>query len=451
MRDCLGYENRRLLLLFPQRESDVDSREAYDPLSPLGANIMIRERSFLGFGAWSALLLAWACMASPVRGGGLTALASFNGTNGSATAAGVTFDADGNLYGTASYGGANNQGTVWDLAKGSGTITPLASFNGTNGINPYAGVTLDTNGNLYGTTIKGGSDNQGTVWELANGSGAITPLASFNGTNGGYSYANVTLDANGNLYGTASAGGANSLGTVWELAKGSSTITVLASFNGTNGAEPVGGVTFDTNGNLFGTSLSGGADGRGTVWELAKGGGTINSLPSFINTNGSNPSAGVTFDANGNLYGTTQVGGSANQGTVWELAKGSGTITALASFDVINGAAPGAGVTFDANGNLYGTAQVGGADGYGTVWELAKGSDALTVLAPLSFSTGTYTVSSVTLDAHGNLYGTAPYGGAYESGTVWELSSVPEPSSLVMGLISLVLAGGALLQHHRRP
>jgi uncharacterized repeat protein (TIGR03803 family) len=238
---------------------------------------------------------------------------------------------------------------------------------------------------------------------------------------------------------------------VWELAKGSGTITPLASFNGTNGGQPVGGVTFDANGNLYGTALSGGANGKGTVWELAKGSGTITPLASFNNNNGTSPAGGVTFDAHGNLYGTAAVGGSDNQGTVWELAKGSGTITALASFNVTNGAEPQTGATIDASGNLYGTAQVGGANGYGTVWELTKGSNTITALAPFDFTSGTYSVSTVTLDANGNLYGTAPYGGAYESGTVWELSSIPEPSSLVMGLISLVVASGAvLLKRHRR-
>jgi hypothetical protein len=116
----------------------------------------------------TALLLAWACIPAPVRGQGLTALASFNGTNGNRPWAGVTFDANGNLFGTAIVGGANFSGTVWELAKGSGTITPLASFNGTtNGATPLGGVTFDANGNLFGTaTARGANFNNGTVWEL---------------------------------------------------------------------------------------------------------------------------------------------------------------------------------------------------------------------------------------------------------------------------------------------
>jgi uncharacterized repeat protein (TIGR03803 family) len=127
------------------------------------------HQSILGkLGLSSALLMAWACMPRQVRGGGLTALASFNRTNGANPYADVTLDANGNLYGTAAFGGAGpgGSGTVWELAKGSGTITALASFNGTNGSEPFAGVTFDANVNLYGTANGGGASGLGTVWEF---------------------------------------------------------------------------------------------------------------------------------------------------------------------------------------------------------------------------------------------------------------------------------------------
>jgi uncharacterized repeat protein (TIGR03803 family) len=402
----------------------------------------------LGF----VLLVAWACVASPARGGGtLTALASFNGTNGANpyVHADVTLDAHGSLYGVATFGGANGDGTVWELVKGSSTITPLASFDGTDGVNPYSGATLDANGNLYGTAHFGGANNYGTVWELAKGSSTITPLASFNFTNGNAPFGGVIFDTNGNLYGTTAGGGVNGLGVVWELAKGSSTITPLASFNGANGVSPGAGVTFDSHGNLYGTAQDGGANGQGTVWELAKGSSTITALASFNGANGALPRGGVTFDAHGNLYGTAPDRGANNDGTVWELARGSSTITALASFNGTNGSFPSAGVTFDAHGNLDGTAAGGG----GTVWEIQAGSSAIATLATFNGTNGFDPFSEVTFDASGNLYGTAFSGGANNLGTVWEFqpSAVPEPSSLVLGLIGLAVAGGAVLRkaHHR--
>ena len=163
-------------------------------------------------------------------------------------------DSSGNLYGTSETGGASNDGTVFEVAQASGTATTLASFNGTDGETPLAGLIMDSSGNLYGTTEVGGASKDGTVFELAKGSGTITTLASFNGTDGANPYAALVMDSSGNLYGTASAGGASKDGTVFELAKGSGTITTLASFNGTDGNEPYGGVIMDSNGNLYGTA-----------------------------------------------------------------------------------------------------------------------------------------------------------------------------------------------------
>jgi uncharacterized repeat protein (TIGR03803 family) len=399
-----------------------------------------------------AVLLAWACMPTPVRGQGLTSLASFNGTNGAQPGAGVIFDASGNLFGTTRNGGGANHGVVWELAKGTSTITPLASFNGTNGGGAGSPVTFDANGNLFGTAQIGGANGFGTVWELAKGSSTITLLASFDGTNGRNPLSGVTFDANGNLFGTATVGGLSNNGTVWELAKGSSAITALASFNGANGNSPSGAVTFDANGNLFGTAETGGTSNMGTVWELAKGSSTITALASLNGTNGTRPTGGATFDANGNLFGTAETGGLSNNGTVWELAKGSSTIVPLASFNGTNGFDPFSGVTFDANGNLVGTAQLGGLSGNGTVWELAKGSSTITPLASFNGTTnGGVPGAGVTFDANGNLFGTTLGGGSSSFGTVWELSSIPEPSPLVLGLISCALAGAAaLFKQHRR-
>jgi uncharacterized repeat protein (TIGR03803 family) len=226
------------------------------------------------------------------------------------------------------------------------------------------------------------------VWEIAAGSHTITALASFQGTNGSNPQAGLTIDSQGNLYGVSNVGGANKLGTVWELAKGSNTITTLASFNETNGATPFGSVSVDSQGNVYGTTSVGGSSKDGTVWEIATGSGTITTLASFNSNSGAIPQAGVTADAQGNLYGTTFAGGSGKAGTVWELAKGSSTITTLASFNYSNGALPQAGVTLDSHGNIYGTAFAGGAGGQGTIWELAKGSSTITVVGSFNGTNG---------------------------------------------------------------
>ena len=309
----------------------------------------------------------------------------------------------GNLYGTTLSGGANDDGTVFELAAGSGTITTLASFNGANGINPVAGLVRDPRGNLFGTTLSGGANGDGTVFELAAGSGTITTLASFNGANGANPAAGLVRDPRGNLFGTTSSGGIgfnpaipfSGFGTVFELAAGSGTLTTLASFNGANGAGPDGDLVRDPRGNLYGTTSSGGAfggsvGGFGTVFELAAGSGTITTLASFNGTNGDSPSGNLVRDPRGNLFGTTFLGGAfggpMGDGTVFELAAGSGTITTLASFNGTNGALPLAGLVRDPLGNLFGTTLYGGIgfnpanplSGFGTVFELAAGSGTIT-------------------------------------------------------------------------
>ena len=352
----------------------------------------------------------------------LTTLASFNGTNGAGPNAGVTLDANGDLFGTTDAPNASSEGTVWEIANGSSTITTLAFFDGTDGGVPN-GVTLDANGNLFGTAAEDGAYGDGTVWEIANGTGAITTLASFNGTNGAGPAGGVTLDSNGNLFGTA-GGGAYGDGTVWEIANGSGTITTLASFNITNGWAPYGGVTFDANGNLFGTTGAGGTNDQGTVWEIANGSKTITTIASFNGTNGANPEGGVSIDASGNLFGTAAGGGAYGYGTVWEIANGSGTITTLASFDDLsNGDLPQAGVTLDANDDLFGTTEEGPAVGNGTVWELANGSGTITNLASFNGTNGAGPTAGVTFDANGDLFGTTSQGGANSDGTVFEIGA----------------------------
>ena len=298
----------------------------------------------------------------------LSTLASVTGgPNGEYPHAGLIMDSSGDLYGTTEGAGTGDNGTVFELAKGSGAITTLALFNGTNGANPYGGLIMDSSGNMYGTASDGGASKDGTVFEVAKGSGTITALASFNGTNGANPHGGLILDSSGNLYGTTEFGGASMDGTVFEVAKGSGTITTLASFNGINGADPVAGLIMDGSGNLYGTAESGHFR---TVFELAKGSSTITVLARFNGTNGDNPEAGLILDSSGNLYGTTSGGGASGDGTVFELAKGSGTITALASFNGANGANPVAGLIMDGSGNLYGTTESGGANGDGTVFAI---------------------------------------------------------------------------------
>jgi uncharacterized repeat protein (TIGR03803 family) len=371
-----------------------------------------------------------------------------NGKDGTAPYGSLIFDAAGNLYGTTQYGGAHGAGTAFELTPNGDkgwTDKVLHNFdlNGTDGWDPVAALVFDTAGNLYGMTPYGGTYTHGTVFELspkAGGGWTEKVLHDFeNGTDGDIPYDGLIIDASGNLYGTTPNGGAYGHGAVFELtpqAGGGWTLNVLHSFNriqGKDGVFPYAGVIFDSLGNLYGTTV-GGYNDWGTVFELMPetgGGWTEKLVHNFFPTNqdGSLVYAGVVFDAEGNLYGATELGGAYHAGKVFELsprAGGGWTEEVLHNFMLgTDGFYPQSSVTLDAEGNVYGTTPNGGAYGGGTVFELTLGSDGWTEKILHSFNDdgkdGYGPQSSLILDAAGNLYGTTGGGGAQGGGTVFEI------------------------------
>ena len=267
-------------------------------------------------------------------------------------------------------------------------LTTLVKFAGTNGANPHAPLLFDAAGDLFGTTQHGGAyggpTGYGTVFELVKtGAGyASTPttLVSFNGTDGADPYGGLIADAAGDLFGVTQSG------TVYEIVKTGSgyaaTPTVLVTFNGTDGASPEGELLADPAGDLFGVTQEGGAYGKGTVFEIAKTAGGYASTPtvlvSFNGTNGADPTRPLIFDRFYDLYSTTAQGGAYNDGTVFEIANTGGfgsyasTPTTLVSFNGSDGAQPFGGVIMDTAGDLFGTTAAGGASGNGTVFEIAN-------------------------------------------------------------------------------
>jgi uncharacterized repeat protein (TIGR03803 family) len=374
----------------------------------------------------------------------LTTLVNFNGgnadpKNGGDPNAGLTADTAGNLFGTTQLGGTFTCGTVFKLAAGTHAFSTLVSINpaADPGIGPLASVLLDASGNLYGTTYFQGADNAGTVFKVAAGTNTLTTLVSFNYTNGCYPSCALVADANGNLYGTTfSGGGSGSNGTVFRVAAGTNVLTTLAEFNGTNGYAPYAGLIADASGNLYSTTSGGGASGLGTIFEVAAATHALTTLATFNGTNGAKPFGQLFADASGNLYGTTSAGGSNGLGTVFELTAGSHTLRTLASFDGTNGSDPAAGLLADASGNLYGTTRFGGdltldsGNGAGTVFELTATTHELVSLFEFNGANGRNPLCDLISDANGCLYGTTQGGGSVGYGTVFELSPVPEPSAL---------------------
>jgi len=314
----------------------------------------------------------------------------------------------------------------------SQTFSVVHNFKWTDGANPLAGLTIDGS-NLYGTTSSGGDFGQGTVFVI-NSSGEESVLYQFTGgKDGGAPEAGLIL-IEGNLYGTTSAGGASDAGTVFEVTLHGKE-KVLYSFTGkADGANPQASLVRDADGNLYGTTNLGGENSNGTVFKLIppKAEGkpwTEEVLHNFgKGTDGAAPVAGVSFDAAGNLYGTTSDGGTDGYGTVFQLkpSKSKWTEKILHNFELQgDGGVPYAGIVVDGE-KLYGAATdggQGGSSGGGTVFELklSNGNWKFSVLYQLpgwgiSGSFRNVLVSS------GKIYATTHCDGANNSGTVYELT-----------------------------
>jgi uncharacterized repeat protein (TIGR03803 family) len=342
-------------------------------------------------GRWIEILLYSFCSARYCR-------------DGEEPFASLVLDPAGNLYGTTQFGGAWGYGTVFQISpgvNGTWTETVVRSFDISSrggGVYPLASLIFDATGHLYGTTQQGGVYGFGTVFRLTlgtNGKWTEEALHNFNqnGKDGFYPSGGLIFDAAGNVYGITGKGGAYNYGTIFRLAPGTNgrwTETVLHSFNNKNGADPQTGLIFDQAGNLYGTTLYGGASGTncgqgcGTVFQLAPGTNgkwTEKVLHNFNNTakDGNSPWAGLIFDAAGNLYGATAAGGIYGDGTVFQLAPGTNgkwTEKILHSFNQTGqgGYSPYGSLIFDAAGNLYSTTVEGGNSrcsfGCGTVLEI---------------------------------------------------------------------------------
>jgi len=331
--------------------------------------------------------------------------------------AGLVRDNSGNLYGTTSYEGPHQNGTVFKLEP-SGNFTVLYGFTGgADGGTPRSNLLLDATGNVFGTTTSGGAYNSGTVFEISP-DGTETVLHSFgNGNDGKTPFAGLVRDRAGNLYGTTVTGGAHQSGTVFRI-NAAGLERVLYSFTGGNdGLQPFAGVVLDPSGNIYGCAQYGGASGDGTLFKLDRT-GKLTVLYNFAQLTGSYPN-GVVRDAAGNFYGTTRSGGTNDDGTVFKVSN-TGQATVLHNFGSgTDGQYPYAPLIRDSAGNLYGTTY-GGGSGRGTIFKVdASGSESV-IYAFAGDADGDAPVGSLVRDAAGNLYGTTVYGGL--GGTIFEIS-----------------------------
>jgi uncharacterized repeat protein (TIGR03803 family) len=311
------------------------------------------------------------------------------------------------------------------------TFSVVHNFTGGNdGGVPYNGF-VAAGGVFYGTTSTGGASGDGVIFKI-NSSGSQTVLHSFSGgTDGANPWGQLIRAKSGVLYGTTTGGGATGTGTVFQVSGKDE--TVLYSFaGGRDGATPLAGLVEDAAGNLYGTTSAGGANGNGTVFKLTaaktKGAAwTETVLYSFgKGSDGATPYGGLIFDAAGNLYGTTSAGGANAYGTVFQLVAGSPwTENILYNFqNTDDGGVPYAGLIADKKGNFYGAATEGGSNGGGTVYELtpSNGTWGFNVLYSVPGWGISGTFRNVVLDGSDKIYATTHCDGANNAGTVYELS-----------------------------
>ncbi len=350
------------------------------------------------------------------------ALQNFGGFGGVNPYGGLTVDAQGNFYGTTAAGGTSNIGVVFKLDP-SGQETVLHYFQGgKDGAVPYAGVTLDSAGNLYGTTYQGGTAKSGVVYRIDT-NGQETVIYTFTGQpDGAKPYAGLILDGSGNMYGTTTEGGAANRGTVFKIDP-SGTETIIHSFKGgADGAAPYGGVVMDSAGNLFGTTSEGGTSNAGTVFKIDTAGGkeVVYNFNPATNYDGSGPHAGVILGRDGKLYGTTANGGLDGGGTVFKVDQ-AGHETVIHRFPGNyltggDGKYPYSGLVQDSTGNFYGTTYDAGWGGAGVIYKIDPAGKE-TILYNFVYDNslgglgGAYPNAGVILDSSGNLYGTTVGGG----------------------------------------
>lgn len=370
----------------------------------------------------------------------LSVLHTFSNTDGRAPQ-GLTVDSQGNVYGITNFG-INNNGTVFKVTANNHQFSTIARFDGISGSDPISNLIVDSNDNLYGITLysrpyDGTPGNNGTLFKVDTVSNALTTLATFTSPNWSRP-SSIIRDSSGRFYGTTVFGGditsntRGGYGTVFEIPVGNTTPTNLYVFeNGADGKQP-SDLIMDAAGNLFGTS-------RQTIFKIDSITHQYNLIASLSGTNLYDPQ-NLAFDSAGNLYGTAE-GGTINAGVIFKIPAGTTNLEIIASFGGTNGYAANS-LLIDAAGNIFGTTGQGGIGfnapldyGNGTVFKIAAGTNTITNLVMFTGMNGIHPESLVA-DGQGNLYGTTISGtkGRPSAGTVFMLTDtgfvVPEVHSL---------------------
>ena len=335
---------------------------------------------------------------------------------------GVIQGTDGRLYGTTSAGGSGNVGTVYVINSDGTGFTTLHSLTVAEGTSPQAGVIQASDGSLYGATTGGGANGNGTIFKLStDGLGFIVLHSFLQASDGASPYASLVQATDGKLYGTTINGGTNGDGTVFSMTT-AGLLTTLHHFTGFDGQTPRAPMIQAADGNLYGTTFSGGSV-YGTIFKVDALSGGVTTVHAFANSDGANPNAGVSQGTDGNLYGTTTTGLTNKQyGTAYRIATdGTGIVTLHTFTPFPDGLESYAGLIRGSDGNLYGITNRGGANNFGVIFRLGSDGSGFTKLHDFTYSDGAYAEGSLIQGADGNFYGTTKSGGGSNQGLVFRI------------------------------
>lgn len=330
---------------------------------------------------------------------------------------------NGKLYGTTANGGSNNMGVLYEYNPTNDIYVKLHDFDGENsGRAPYSNVILASNGKLYGTTLYGGINDLGTLFEYDIATNTLTKKLDFDGANMGMNvYANVIQAANGKLYGLTNRGGTNGVGVLYEYDYTTETFTKLLDFETvSSGIGPTIMVEVENN-ILYGTGSGGGANNNGTIFEYNITTSTFTKKFDFESvSSGYNPTLTLMKASNGNLYGLTRNGGLNNLGVLYEYNISTEIFTKKLDFSTEIGSTPNGRLQEALNGKLYGLTYYGGLNNKGVIFEFDPTTDVYTKKFDFDVNSGSNPNGSFMQASNGKLYATARAGGMGNSGVLFE-------------------------------
>ena len=375
--------------------------------------------------------------AVPAFAASFTTLYTFTpAKDGNAPQSEMTQGTDGKLYGTNSLGGPNNTGSLFRINTDGGSFTGISFFGPTTtGLTPNGGVIQGTDGYFYGTTYGGGDNGLGLIYKIQT-AGQLVKLASFaTGDPGSSPAATLTQGIDGYFYGTAQLGGLNNYGTIFRTDPATGKTTTVSPFSGgTDGLYPESELTQAADGNFYGTTINGGAANAGTIFQVTPG-GVRTTIYAFKNTtDGNTPLRGVVPGRDGFLYGVAVKGGASLGGTIFRVST-AGDFTLLYSFT----GQLGAGSPYSSegrlvqagDGNFYGTTNLGGTFNDGTIFKVTPTGGFTTLYNFTNGADGGYPVAGLTQGEDGNLYGTTSGQNGTTAGTVFRLDlDLPLPTPL---------------------